>query len=209
MSSDPKADKARLAAVDAVVEKYKQRKAVLILDLTGFTSASLNFGVVPAMAGVQEVWDRVKPSITPFTPLFIARGGLVLKDEADTFYALLNNAPDALNAALVIQNEVDRLYQEIVGKRGKDKLRFCTSIGIGFGDVYVIGIEDAFGLEVNFAYNAGEVQAKANEILLTKSAMKAVSANLPNSVKKLQEKNFGKYSLWHVVRKTMVGCAPM
>ena len=48
---------------------------------------------------------------------------------------------------------------------------FC--VGIGFGQILRIGDHDVFGREVNAASKLGEDTAKANEILVTKSAVDA------------------------------------
>lgn len=190
--------------------RYKKRRSVFILDLTGFTSATIEYGIIPAMAGIQEVWDRVKPIVQ-------AKGGVVLKDEADTIYALFPDVPKAVAAAIAIQDAVAQLNAQILTSRGLDKLRYCTSIGIGWGDVYLLGNDDAFGLEVSFTYDAGEVKAGPSQILLTKPAKDEIIGNLPSGVKSLRQWDILNesegmsrlsHSLWEVRRDSPVICIP-
>jgi class 3 adenylate cyclase len=54
----------------------------------------------------------------------------------------------------------------------EDQVLLC--VGIGYGKVLRIGDEDVYGQEVNAASKLGEDTAKANEILVTDGARRAI-----------------------------------
>lgn len=162
------ASEATKAASD-IDRRYLRTKAVLVLDLTGFTSGTRTFGQVEALAGVNGVWSIVKPALA-------GEGGVVLKAEADTLFAVFPLAADAVDGALDAQAAINEANYQTIRQKGPDALRFCSSIGIGYGDVYVVGTEDAFGLEVSYAYNAGENHAGSNQIFMTDDAKRQFAA---------------------------------
>ena len=78
----------------------------------------------------------------------------------------------------------------------------------------MIGREDAFGLEVNFAYNAGENEAGKGEMLLTTAARIALEGNRPTGVAGYVEVQGTKgissvesYSYWRVIRSQPNRCS--
>ncbi len=153
----------RDAVAAAINNRYGKRRAVFVLDLTGFTSATSGFGELETLSAMYALWRIVKPAVE-------SEGGLILKDEGDTFFATFPLVTDALDAALKAQELINQENQRAITQDGVDALRFCSSIGIGFGQIYQIGDEDAFGEEVNYAYDAGENRADANQILMTQGA---------------------------------------
>ena len=74
-----------------------------------------------------------------------------------------------------MEDELDSLNAALCAARGTGAKYFCSSIGIGYGKVHLIGNEDAFGQQVNFAYNLGENIAGAGETFLTEEADQALS----------------------------------
>lgn len=187
-------------AVDAVLDgRYGRRVAPLILDLTGFSSKTRGRGSAHAMMGVLEVWDVLHP-------VAASHGGVVLKDEADTFYAIFDDVPKALTAALAMQDAIGTLNRTIAAARGNTAMRYCSSIGISYGDIHIIGTKEAFGEQVNAAYDAGEVRAGANELLLTTTAKNAIAGMTVTGVSGTTERNLAGYSLWIVNRTTATSC---
>ncbi len=188
------------ASIDALLDRrYKQKVVPFVLDLTGFSSKTRARGSAHAMMGVLEVWDLLYPLAT-------SNNGVVLKDEGDTFYASFPDVPKAITAALAMQDAVSTLNRSIARTHGNAAMRYCTSIGVGYGDIHVIATEDAFGEQVNAAYDAGESQASDNEILLTKAAKDAISGITLSGVSGVTERNLGPYSLWLVNRTTPTIC---
>lgn len=176
-----------------IEQQFRRTASPLIIDLTGFSTATRDNGDVQAMTVVRLYWDTLHPVVAKHS-------GVILKDEGDTLYALFPSAGGALAAALALQDAISTLrqtydLQTIFGWSPE------SSIGIGYGPLLDIDGDDAFGAEVNHAYGAGEVEAGPNEILLTEPAQKAVASNLPAGVKELKERDLGPFSLWLVVRK--------
>lgn len=162
----------REAVAGEIDRRYRRRRAVLVLDLTGFTSATHGFGEIRTLAAIGSLWSVVKPAVE-------AQGGVILKDEGDTFFATFPRVADALAGAVAAHEIIDAENLRAIREEGDDALRFCGSIGIGFGEIYQIGTEDAYGEEVNYAYEAGENRAGPNQILLTRRAREGAAPGAP------------------------------
>lgn len=159
-------DFAKLKAIDRELEaRYKRCMAPLIVDLVGFSRTVKNEGTISALTSVIEVWDEL-------WPLAERSGGIVLKSEADTLYSVFPDVPKAVGTAIQMADVLDECNDSIRSKKDMRTKFFCSCIGIGWGETYLIGNENAFGEEVNYAYNLGENIAKAGDILLTENANK-------------------------------------
>lgn len=169
----------REAVAGEIDRRYRRRRAVFVLDLTGFTSATHGFGEIRTLAAIEALWRDVKPAVE-------AEGGVILKDEGDTFFATFPLVTEALIGALAAHEIIDAQNRRAIRESGADALRFCGSIGIGFGEIYQIGTEDAYGEEVNYAYEAGENRAGPNQILLTRRARESVGPGAPSEPLELQ-----------------------
>jgi adenylate cyclase len=139
-------------------ERYVHRKAILVLDITGFTRAGIEAGEVNAflrLLNVHKVCD----------PIMRRRGASLIRAFADDVVALFDDPGAALDAAFEIHARVPRF----TGNREPWMESSCC-IGIGFGEVFAIGPNLAMGREMNSASKLGEDIATANETLLTESA---------------------------------------
>lgn len=185
-----------------VDRRYVVDRSILILDLGGFSKISRSAGILGAMALVQEVWKAL-------SPIIVHHNGEIVKDEADTLYALLPDMVSAVSASISMEAELMALLQRIRAQRGASAPAFSAlSIGIGYGKVIRIGkgrdVEDAYGSEVNYAYGAGEETAKHGEILITQAAKTRLYSEtsgkpLPG-VRAITERPQQGYSLWAVER---------
>ena len=196
-------DTATIADVEnEVAHRYEAQRAILILDLGGFSNISRSIGIIGATALIREVWKVFRPIVTK-------NGGETVKHEADTLYALISSMTNAVAASLAMEKQLAKLAREIRSRRGTASPVFeALSIGIGFGKVIRIGdarsVEEAYGTEVNYAYGAGEETAEHGEILLTQSAkeqlQKETSGTLPPGITAIAEKPQNGYSLWNLER---------
>jgi adenylate cyclase len=137
---------------------FGQDKAVLVLDMSGFSRTTRHHGIVSFLLMIHQMTLIARPSIE-------GHGGLLLKAEADNLFCLFDTPADAVRAAVDIigrLNTVNLLLPE--GRR------LYASIGIGYGRILNVEDEDLFGDEVNLASKLGEDVAEKGAILLTPSA---------------------------------------
>jgi class 3 adenylate cyclase len=127
--------------------------AVLVVDMSGFSRITDEERIVPALLAIRDLQRIVMEEVA-------ARGGAVVKFDADNAFCVLEDPVAAGDAA-----------QAIVG-------RFPSSAGIGFGPVLFID-GDLFGGEVNRASKLGEDIAKAGEVLPTEAAQAAAPSTFP------------------------------
>ena len=142
-------------------ESFVGERAVLVLDMSGFTRTTQAHGILAYLL----VMRRLRALATT---VVAERGGDIVKTEADNLFALFPSVAEAVDAAREIARGVDTANLALA----RDE-RLYLSIGVGFGRVLVIGDEDVMGNEVNLACKLGEDIAEYGEILLTESARAA------------------------------------
>jgi class 3 adenylate cyclase len=153
----------RMAQAD-LDAKYIHRKAILTLDLTGFTVSCFDGGQVQAFL---RILDAQKVCI----PVLKEHDAWLIRAFADDLVALFDDPGRALDAAFEMHRRI-ALYTEH-GLAGKNPVQCC--IGIGYGDVYAIGPNLAMGDEMNRASKLGEDTARGTETLVTGSVFDALS----------------------------------
>ena|SRR5437762_1824521 len=139
-------------------EIFGQDKAVMILDMSGFSRTTHRDGIVPFLFMIHQMRLVVCPCVQE-------EGGLLLKAEADNLFCLFDKVADAVRASLKITRHLgtaNRLLPE--------DHRLYVSIGIGYGRILNIEDRDLFGDEVNLASKLGEDVAQLGDILLTAAA---------------------------------------
>lgn len=155
---------ARCEEIDALIRKvFGETLAVLIMDMSGFSRQTIRHGIIHFLAKIQRMHSIAIPVVE-------ARGGLIIKLEADNIYAVFDAVADAVETAVDIQRGL-----EAVNTLLPDELDMHGEYGIGYGETLVIEDEDIFGSEVNLASKLGEDLAQRGEILLTESAFQQVA----------------------------------
>jgi adenylate cyclase len=149
----------RRGKLEAQIEQtFVADRAVLVLDMSGFSRTTQTRGIVEFLLMIRRL-RRVADSVVA------KRRGDVLKAEADNLFCTFPTVPDALAAALEITRTLDDdLY---------------VSIGIGYGQLLMIGDDDAMGSEVNLASKLGEDVAMRGDVLLTEAARAALPDDEP------------------------------
>ncbi len=140
-------------------------KAVLVLDLSGFSLLTQKYGIVHYLSMVRRMQLISKPIIE-------GAGGEVVKFEADNCFAMFDEPLAAVRASIAL----NRAFNEI-NVYTADQFDIRVAIGIDYGDVLLIGGPDYFGAAVNTASKLGEDQARPGEILITERAL----AQIPSS----------------------------
>jgi len=145
-------------------KKYLRTRAILDLDMTGFTHTSIQEGQIDSLL---RIFDTQKIAI----PVLEENGAGLIRAFADDLVALFDNAHQAFDAAMEIHSRVAHF-----NSKGTRELPTECCIGIGFGQVYAIGPNLAQGIEMNLAAKLGEDIARGGETLLTEKAHAALSS---------------------------------
>ena len=153
------ADPASREAVAAEIDRdFGEMRAVLVLDMTGFSRTTRRSGIVSFLLMIHQMKSLACPAIE-------ANGGILVKAEADNLYCLFESLPAAAAAACAIMTALGRANLSLAAER-----RLYASIGIGYGRILNVDEQDLFGDEVNLASKLGEDVAGEGEILLTAAA---------------------------------------
>lgn len=141
-------------------------RAVLVLDMSGFSRLTRRFGIVHYLALVRRMQNTAGP-------LVAAHNGQVVKFEADNLFGAFASATDALQCARAIRQKFAELNEETA-----DEKDVKVSIGMAWGRILVVDNGDYFGDAVNVACKLGEDLASASEILIDKSLRDLLPAEL-------------------------------
>ncbi len=153
------------AAIDRrIFDLFGERWAIMFTDLSGFSRRVAEFGIIHFLQIIHEQRKLL-------LPIAEDHDGLLIKSEADSFLLLFRRPERALQCAVAMQRACEQ-----VNRRRKPEEQILLCVGIGFGDVLRIGDSDVWGREVNAASKLGEDTAKANEILLSSDARRALAA---------------------------------
>jgi len=147
---------------EEIREVFQQRKAVLALDMCGFSRLTESHGVIHFLAMIQQMRDACVPAMK-------GNDGAIVKFDADNAFAIFDHPGNALEAAL----DIFRAFEAMNAVLPTDRDLY-GSIGIGYGDLLVVGDEDVFGPEMNHASKLGEDIASRMQILLTPQAHDAL-----------------------------------
>ena len=148
---------------DEFREKYLCTRAILDLDMTGFTQSSIQEGQIDSLLRIFDTQKLAIPALESFGAIFV-------RAFADDLVALFDDVHQAFDAALEIHSRVAHF-------NGQSKREVPTEccIGIGYGQVYAIGPNLAQGLEMNLASKLGEDIARGGETLVTEKAYAALA----------------------------------
>ena len=136
--------------------KYLYRKAILMLDFTGFTVQAMNGRQMQALLRILDA-QRV------CVPVLHEHGASLVRAFADDLVGLFDDPGRALDAAFEIHRRIAVFNHS--AHASERPAQAC--IGIGYGDVYAIGPNLAMGDEMNRASKLGEDTARGSETLVT------------------------------------------
>lgn len=146
----------------AIEETFTQERALMVLDLSGFSRTTQKKGIVPFLLMINQMRRLA-------TPMIEERGGGIVKAEADNLYCLFATATDAVQAARQIARQLDTANLVLPSDSA-----LYASFGIGYGRILNIADEDLWGDEVNQTSKLGEDIAERGQILLTEAAWSQV-----------------------------------
>jgi adenylate cyclase len=147
-----------------ITRRFSDEKTIFITDMSGFTRGIRDRGFLSVVAMIYELRRLLREEIE-------RAGGTFLKFEADNSFALFETPGQALEAAL-------RCFAllELRNRSSAHLAPLGISVGIGSGPLFLVGDEDAFGMEVNLASKLGEDTGSAGEVLLTEDAYGLLTA---------------------------------
>jgi len=144
--------------VKTIEETFSQQKAILVLDMSGFSRTTQRLGIVSFLMMIHQMRLICRPCVEE-------RNGKVIKAEADNLFCLFETVEDAVDAAREMIRRLDAANQVLPAEN-----HLYAAFGIGYGNVLNVGDEDIFGDEMNVASKLGEDIARPGEILLTMAA---------------------------------------
>ena len=150
-------------STDEFRQKYQRRRAILSLDMTGFTASAIKFGELESLLRIVDAQKVCIPVLKDF-------GAELVRCFADDVVAIFESPEAAIDAAF----ETHRRVENFSNSRLASNHPTQCCIGIGYGDVFAIGPNLAQGDEMNRASKLGEDIARANETLLTERTYAAV-----------------------------------
>lgn len=158
-------DQARTIEAE-IWQTYGLDRAILILDMSGFSRMTRRFGIVHYLAMVRRMQKTTQPLVEAFQ-------GQVVKYEADNLFATFAEPGQAVKCAAAI---VDRF--ETSNDFTDDDRDIHVSIGLSWGKILHVPDHDFFGNAVNIASKLGEDLADAEEILIDDELYRHLPADM-------------------------------
>lgn len=153
------ADPAQRAELERRIwDEFGCERAVLVLDMSGFSSLCLRHGVIHYLSMVRRMQITAEPIVR-------THEGVILKFEADNAFAMFPTVDAALEASFELNAVFDQANRET-----PDELDIRIACGIDYGPILVVQQEDFFGDAVNRASKLGEDIAAPGEVLVTAQA---------------------------------------
>jgi adenylate cyclase len=143
----------RPAIQQLINDTFQCRKAVLALDMSGFTLTVRRDGILSYLCQIRRMQKLT-------LPIVVSHQGEIVKYDADNLMAVFADAEHAVEAAL----EMIKVSQSPAASDGPP---IAFSVGIDFGEILHLDGVDCFGDAVNLAYKLGEDIARRNEVLIT------------------------------------------
>ena len=149
----------RRADITHIIENtFGQYKAVLALDMSGFSRTTQRSGIISFLLMIHQMQSISRPCVEQ-------NMGVVIKADADNLLCLFDKPAHAVSACREIKERLDAANKVLPVDQ-----HLYASFGIGYGRILNIGDEDIFGDEVNLASKLGEDIASKGEILLSSGA---------------------------------------
>lgn len=156
----------RIEITRALEDTFSQERAIMVLDMSGFSRTTQKDGIVPFLLMIHQMKLVVRPALA-------SNQGTLIKEEADNLFCLFESVADAVAASREI---TDRLT--VVNLLLPERKRLYVSIGIGYGRIINVENQDVFGDEVNVASKLGEDVAGMGHVLLTAAAAQKAGEGL-------------------------------
>jgi class 3 adenylate cyclase len=157
-SQEPASER-RQAIEDVLWRDFGAERAVLVLDMSGFSALAQRHGIVHYLSMVRRMQLTAEPIVDGYA-------GTLVKFEADNCYAMFPDVDAAVSAA----RELLAAFAA-ANEATPDELDIRIGCGIDHGRILVVPGRDFYGVPVNRACKLGEDLARPGEILVTADAM--------------------------------------
>jgi len=149
---------------DHLWEKFGRNYAVLVMDSSGFTRTTKQYGILAFLSRLVRVRQVALPVLERCQ-------AVSFKFEADNVYGYFDQPWQAIEAAVGIRQAI---ADANICLPGGEPFKVCS--GVGYGRVlYSETLEGCFGNEMNLASKLGEDVAEPDEILLTQGCYDALT----------------------------------
>lgn len=163
----------------ALWERFGTAGTAFISDMANFSSTSRSLGITHFLKLIHRARHTIRPIVEEHR-------GMLLKFDADNCYAFFEDAGDAVQASVAINEALFHDNQS----RDLDE-QIYLSVGIDYGDLLLIGDSDFYGDPVNTASKLGEDLAIKGETLVTERALNrttlAVSENTERMIARVSD----------------------
>ena len=149
-----------------ILATYQRRKAVLALDMSGFTLTVRREGILAYLCQIRRMQQLT-------SPIVLAYQGQVVKNVADNLLAVFDDPAQAVEAARAMVR-ASQSADSAVSADGEALTPIAFSIGVDWGEILLIEGVDCFGDAVNLAYKLGEDIARPGEVLVTQRLRDAI-----------------------------------
>ncbi len=139
--------------------EYGCKKAVLVVDMSGFTILTQQQGIVHYLSMIERVKEITSDRVRMY-------GGIVVKFVGDNSITIFPEPLYAIRFAEVLNNTLN-----IGNVVTPDELDIYISCGIDFGNILMPTKNECFGSAVNRASKLAEDIAKPGQILVTQKAI--------------------------------------
>jgi adenylate cyclase len=139
--------------------EFAQTKAVVVVDLCGFSRTTKAHGVVTFLLMIHQMRTLARPVIT-------AHDGVLVEAKADNLLCLFDSVGQALAASRAILQQLNTANLLL-----PEEFELYASIGIGHGRLLVLRHDLVAGHELNLASKLGEDIADRGQIYLTEAAL--------------------------------------
>lgn len=148
----------RPGVAEEILRVFEEPLAVLVLDMSGFSSSVVRHGIIHFLAMIHQMQELTRPIIH-------AQGGEVVKHIGDDVLAVFDDANEAYGASCEILEAIARRNADL-----EEELRIRVAIGIGYGPTLFVPGVDVWGDQANQAFKLGEDTAGPGEVLMTAAA---------------------------------------
>lgn len=160
------ADADRESIEAAIWEKFGVERAVMALDMSGFSLTVRRSGILGYLGLIRRMQLYTRPIVEQHR-------GAVVEFHADNLMAVFPSVKDAVDAGV-------RINHALVEDRDRDGIPdIRVAIGIDFGRFLFVAGEHCYGDTVNVAFKLGEDIARAGEILITDAARERLGPGSP------------------------------
>ena len=154
-----------------VKETFGERRAILILDMSGFTKATQRGDLISYLLMINQMQRLAIPTVEK-------HGGIFVRADHDNLTCLFDDVLPAIHAAQAITAQLETVNVVLPSDR-----ELYVAIGIGYGTVLNVENQIVYGNQVNLASKLGEDIGQLGDILLTENAYRRIENEDVDSVR--------------------------